>query len=116
MQPGRKPQPSAWFKILCERDGDESGASATIFRATQAERGTILDPNKREIFRQTCPSEELESYGLVEDKSLMSSDEKGKELLVVVRRGAHVGIAERDGPPCPIENEIRRWLDGTTWE
>lgn len=46
----------------------------------------------------------------------MSSDEKGKGLLVVVRRGAHVDIAERDRPPRLLEDEIQLWSHSDTWE
>jgi hypothetical protein len=113
----RKPQPSTWNEILLQRDGTNSGASATIYRSTQSDTpGAVTSPRTRQIFEQNVSSlEDLENFGVTEDKELSAENEKGKELLVVVKRGRSANIVERDGPPYESEEDIRQWAHGMTW-
>lgn len=112
----RRPQPSTWRDILLQRDGVDSGASVTIYRSTQSDTpGAVINPRTRQLFEQKISSpEDLQMFGVEEDKQLLSRDEMGKELLVVVKRGRHANIAEPDGPPYMPE-DIREWARGLTW-
>jgi hypothetical protein len=113
----RKPQPGTWNEILFQRDGADSGASVTAYRATQSNvPGAVTNPRTRQIFEQKLSSlENLENFGLTEDKDLLAGNEKGKELLVIVKRGRSANIVERDGPPYESEDDIRQWAHGMTW-
>lgn len=113
----RKPQPSAWDKMLRQRDGADSGASITIYRSTQSVApGAVTNACTRQIFEQKVSSpEDLETFGVTEDEELLGEKEKGKELLVVVKRGGAATIAEQDRPPYRLEGDIREWAHGMTW-
>jgi hypothetical protein len=112
----RKPQPSAWDEIIRQRDGANSGASVTIYRSTQSDApGTVTNSCTRQIFEQKVSSpEDLERFGVTEDKELSGEKEKGKELLFVVKRGRAANIAEQDRPPYELEEDIRQWAHGMT--
>ena len=107
----RKPQPASWNENLARRDGEESGSSVTIYRATQLRQGSVLDNRTRQIFEQKA----VENFGVEDDKELSALDEDGKELLVVVKRGQTTNITEPDGPPFLLENDIRHWSHPMTW-
>lgn len=113
----RKPQPSAWDEILRQRDGANSGASITIYRSTQADApGTVTNSCTRQIFEQKVSSpEDLQQFGVTGDEELLAEKEKGKELLVIVKRGGAATIAEQDRPPYREEWDIRQWAHGMTW-
>lgn len=113
----RKPQPSAWEEILHQRDGANSGASITIYRSTQIYApGTVTNSCTRQIFEQKVSyPEDLEQFGITEDEELMGEKGKGKELLVIVKRGGAATIAEQDRPPYRLEEDIRQWAHGMTW-
>lgn len=111
----RKPQPSTWNDILLRRDGPNSGASVTIYRSTQSNSpGAVVNPRTRQLFEQKSTLQNLADFGVAEDRVLLSESEASKELLVVVKRGRHADIAERDSPPYLFE-DIREWAHGLTW-
>ncbi|KAH7364389.1 hypothetical protein BKA65DRAFT_546273 [Rhexocercosporidium sp. MPI-PUGE-AT-0058] len=93
----RMPQPGAWRKDILGRDGSERGPSVEIFRSTDVNGGiqAVLDTTTRESFEQAEP-EDKTVFGKQKDMQLMAEGEKGKALLVVVRRGKDVDFA-RDG-------------------
>ncbi|KIM96031.1 hypothetical protein OIDMADRAFT_20935 [Oidiodendron maius Zn] len=107
----RKPQPASWNEILARRDGEGSGSSVTIYRATQLRQGSVIDNRTRQIFDQKA----VANFGVEDDKELSALDEAEKELLVVVKRGQTTNIAEPDGPPFLLENDIRHWSYPMTW-
>ena len=112
----RRPQPSSWHKTLCRRDGLTSKPFVTIYRATLPNcPGAVLDPLYREVFEQSLPSRgDPEICRVEEDQSLMIEGEGGRELLVLVKRGRGVDIAERTAPPYE-DYDPRRWADGMSW-
>ena len=114
---GRKPQPLTWNKTLLARDGIDSKASVTINRANQEmEFGAIFTPeNSREFNQKIIPPGTLETFGGKEDAELMCQNKRARALLVIVKRGHHADISERDtGPYHP--NDIRYWSDGMIWQ
>lgn len=113
----RKPQPSTWNDILFQRDGVDSGASVTIYRSTQSNApGAVIKPGTRQRFEQKIASpEDLEKFGVAEEKQLLCSNETGKELLVVVKHGRHANIMEQERPPYLLEQDIRQWAHGLSW-
>lgn len=113
----RKPQPLTWNKILLARDGIDSKASVTIYRANQEmEFGAVFTPeNSREFNQEIIPPETLETFGAKEDAELTGPNGRGRALMVVVKRGHQADISERDtGPYHP--DDIRYWSDGMTWQ
>jgi hypothetical protein len=114
----RRPQPSTWNDILIRRDGQDSGASVTIYRSTQSNApDTVLKPETRQLFEQKPPSspEDLELFGIEEDRQLLGKNERGKELLVVVKRGHQARIIEQNDPAYFHEHDIRHWAQGLSW-
>jgi hypothetical protein len=106
----RKPKPTTWNDILLVRNGANSGASVTIYRATQpGVSGAVLNHRTRQLLHQRPSREELESFGIEEDRELLSADEASKELLVVVKRGRHIDATEHDSIEYELEREIRLW-------
>ena len=102
--------------MLLQRDGPQSGASVSIYRAIRLDAPiAIFNPLTRQVFEQKVSSQEdLERFGVEEDDALLNIHEIGKELLVVVKRGRNVDIEERDRPPY-LKRDIRRWARGLTW-
>ena len=110
--PLRRPQPRSWRKILRERDGFRSDSSIMIYHATRSGLpGTALDPRMREAFEQDELFEqgELSEHDELSepvqttpimtqwtDWELVADSDRGKELLVVVKRGATVDFAGTD--------------------
>lgn len=112
----RKPQPSTWNEILLKRDGANSGASVTIYRAAQPDApGAVLHPHRRQVFEQRPSRKNLKNFGVKEDRELLSGNEAHKELLVVVKRGRRAQIMEQDSPPYLSGHDIRQWAYGLTW-
>ena len=109
----RKRQPGTWDEVVRQRDGASSGASITVYRSTQSGvPGTVTNSRTRQIFEQKVSSQEdLET----EDEELLKEPERGKELLVVVKRGRAADIAEQDRPPYNRNADLRRWAHGMTW-
>lgn len=100
--------------FLNERDGKDSGASVTVYRATSKKAGTIIDPTKRIIFQQNCPPTLLRDYGLSEEQGLMLEGKREKEMLVTVKRSHGVNITESDTAPYSVVEDIRCWSEGKT--
>ncbi len=112
-----KPQPGTWKDVLRQRDGAKSGVSITIYRSSQSNApGTVMNPYTHQIFNVIFPQE---CGTLVEaNKAILElrEKEKRKEMLFIVKRGRAADIAEQDGPPYTLENDIRQWAHGMTWE
>ena len=59
--------------------------------------GTVTNPCTRQVFEQKeSSSQDLNNFGITEDKELLGENGKGKELLVIVKRGCATNIAEQD--------------------
>ena len=112
----RKPQPGFWNEIIVQRDGRQSGASVTIYRSTKLNTPcSVLCPQTRQTFQQTPAGVEvIEKFGLVEDGVIMRDSEKGKELLVVVKRGRGGDLSTQTRPPFHVE-DIRQWVGNISW-
>lgn len=91
----RSPQPGTWNEIIRQRDGIDSGASVIIYRSTQPYApGTVTNPDTRQIFEQRVPLQgDLEDFGIAEDRELLTRDEIGKEVLVIVKRGRGANVS-----------------------
>lgn len=113
----REAQPAHWQRILENRDGASSRPSVAIYRSTVAGcRSSILDPSTRVPFSQRVPqsTEEREVFRREEHDDLMAPEEKGKELLIVARRGFGVDYEQR--PDAQLTGtSIREDLAGKTW-
>lgn len=73
----------------------------------------------RNVFVQafTAPDDpDAFSEGEDEDATLMGPGEIDKEMLVVVKRGAGVDYAVKEGSPYLPRGDIRRDRPGETWE
>ena len=127
----RQPQPSTWNKALLERDGAGSGASVTVYRSTVLYKaGTVLNRDTRVPFEQKPKDDELQTYGDLEDQEIMGGEglylDRGKELMVVVKRGRNIDVTERTPDHLPLEaldirnitglNSWKRIKYGCTWE
>jgi hypothetical protein len=113
----RKPQPLSWNQILLARDGTDSKASVTVYRANQEmEFGAVFTPeNSREFNQEIIPLETPETFVAKENAELTGPNGRRRALLVVVKRGHQADISERDtGPYHP--NDIGYWSDGMTWQ
>ncbi|ERF75380.1 hypothetical protein EPUS_00173 [Endocarpon pusillum Z07020] len=111
-----KPQPSTWEEILRQRDGADSGASITIYRSIQSDApGAVMNPYRRQILEGALPREPGK-LGVTDTENMeLRAKEEGKEVLFVVKRGHAAEIAEQDGPPYTLEDDIRQWAHGMTW-
>ncbi|KAH6847825.1 hypothetical protein B0I37DRAFT_431690 [Chaetomium sp. MPI-CAGE-AT-0009] len=109
-RPWRKSQPMHWQMVMEGRDGMASNPSVTVYRAKQPgptlARGgyeslfdpnkgveveqKMLDPNKRVKFEQKMREGQYLWRDFPEDPELMTGDEQGKALLVIVNRGSGV--------------------------
>jgi hypothetical protein len=111
----REPQPRAWNEAILRRDGRDSGASVTIYRSKRLDSGSVLKPSNRQPFGQNVTSpKELQNFAKEADQELLSDGEKGKELLIVVKRGcsadiSNVGRVQVNG------FDLREWANGMTW-
>jgi hypothetical protein len=113
----RQPQPTEWQKALEQRDGQASNPSVLIYRATiSATPGAVLQSDTRKLFTQAFTADQdARNFGGVEDAALMRTEEIGKELLVVVKRGDGVDYAEKEDSPHLAIGDIREDLPGMTW-
>ncbi|KAF8860072.1 hypothetical protein BDZ45DRAFT_741676 [Acephala macrosclerotiorum] len=102
---------------LLRRDGAESKATVTIYRATKGNmpREDFSDNNSRILYQKVVPPDTLETFGIEEDLQLMSPDEVGKGLLVVVKRGCGADVAEREIHSFH-HRDIRQWSHDMTWQ
>lgn len=112
-----KPQSRTWHEILRQRDGTSSGASVTIYRSTHSDApGTVINSRTHQIFEHKVSAlEDLENFGMSEDKDLLAEEGSLKELLVVVKRSRAASIVEQDRPPYMLKDGIRHWAHGMTW-
>ncbi|KAK0653684.1 hypothetical protein QBC41DRAFT_65609 [Cercophora samala] len=114
----RRPQPEYWQSVMEERDGVQSNPSVLIYRARRAgHRGDVLEPETRELIAQSHTKTPFpDDYEAAEDPVLMSENERGKELMVVVRRGqCGVDYGEKVDSPLLPDRDIRRDFPGKTW-
>ena len=111
-----KPQPSTWEEILRQRDGADSGASITIYRSIQSDApGAVINPYRRQIVEGAF-FRELGKLDVTDTENVELREKKNrKEVLFVVKRGHTAEIAEQDGPPYTLEDDIRQWAHGMTW-
>jgi hypothetical protein len=114
----RQPQPANWQQALEERDGPGSHPSVVIYRSIDSSTPcSVLEPSKRNVFvQQIAAGQTAKTYGKVEDPLLMRDDERPKEVLVVVKRGAGVSYSENMQLPSSEGGEIREDNDGKTWK
>jgi hypothetical protein len=111
-----KPQPSTWEEILRQRDGADSGASITIYRSIQSDApGAVMNPYRRQILEGTFPGEPGKLGATDTENIELREKENRKEVLFVVKRGHAAEIVEQDGPPYTLEDDIRQWAHGMTW-
>ncbi|KAI8664574.1 hypothetical protein NCS55_00966800 [Fusarium keratoplasticum] len=100
------------------RDGVETKPSVKIYRSTLCDvPGSVLDPNTRVVFEQDMPGDCIDGLppGTEEDEALTKEGERGKEMMVVFKRGFGVDYEEKEGSPL-LKNDIRRNAPGMTWE
>jgi hypothetical protein len=111
-----KPQPSTWEEILRQRDGADSGASINIYRSIQSDApGAVMNPYRRQILEGAFPREPG-NLGITDRENIeLREKESRKDILFVVKRGHAAEIAEQDGPPYTLEDDIRQWAHGMTW-
>jgi hypothetical protein len=70
-----------------------------------------------EVFTQTFTGGlDAKTYGTVQDATLMRAEASGSEILVVVKRGAGVDYAEKEGSPYLPFGDIRKHYPGMTWK
>jgi len=111
----REPQPRAWNEAILRRDGRDSGASVMVYRSTRLDSGSVLKPSTRQPFNQNVTSPEaLQNFAKKADQELLSDGEKGKGLLIVVKRGrdadiSNVGKIQLNG------FDLREWTNGMPW-
>jgi hypothetical protein len=111
----REPQPQAWNEAILRRDGQDSGASVTIYRSTRLDSGSVLEPSTRQPFNQNVTSPEtLRNFGKEADQELLSDGEREKELLIVVRRGCNADISNV-GKVQLNGFDLGEWTNGMTW-
>lgn len=109
----RAPQPSTWIQGLAARDGPT--ASVTIYRSTdEALSGSMISKSATCQAFADQVAEPGKEYGVESDTALMAPGEKGKEILVVARRGKGVDYTENGTSPM-MERDIRRQWPGMTW-
>jgi hypothetical protein len=114
----RKPQPAHWVSAMNSRDGIETQPSVTIYRSTLAGKAcSVINEATRVLFEQTRPEEvSEEAFTTQEYAPIMSHGEKGKELMVVVKRGKGVDYQERKKSPyLPVISDIRKDCPRMTW-
>ncbi|WAO92255.1 Hypothetical protein NCS54_00975700 [Fusarium falciforme] len=100
------------------RDGVDTKPSVTIYRSTLCDvPGSVLDHNTRVMFEQDMPDDWIDGLppGTEEDEALTKEGERGKETMVVFKRGFGVDYEEKEGSPL-LENDIRRNAPGMTWQ
>ncbi|KAJ0414386.1 hypothetical protein BJY00DRAFT_318871 [Aspergillus carlsbadensis] len=113
---GRQPQPSTWARVVAGRDGADSGASVTMYRATVPNApGAVMNAHNRRAFEQELqPGESIESFGVGEERELMREGHARRELLVIVQRGKHATLAGNATVPYH-KDDIRHTARVMTW-
>ncbi|KAK3335943.1 hypothetical protein B0T19DRAFT_436760 [Cercophora scortea] len=95
----RRPQPGNWQATLNARDRVASGPSVTIYRSTLLNTpDSVLDPGTNSVYEQSPPTQPDGHDPGTDDPGLLGPDERDKELLVVVRRGAGVECEQQQLP------------------
>lgn len=89
-------QPSAWRETVADRDGSGSGSSVAIYRANTAERGGMLDPQKRQVYEEVSKPEGLRYSRQFKRRSMSRTSELKREMLVVVKRGKMEAFEKRN--------------------
>lgn len=111
----RAPQPSTWIQALAARDGPT--ASVTIYRSRDAalSGSMISKPATCQAFTdQVAEPGKVSQYGVESDTALMAPGGKGKEILVVVKRGKGVDYIENGTSPL-MKHDIREHWPDMTW-
>lgn len=99
----QQPQPSAWKRMLENRDGIASAPSVTIYRAIElGSNGAMFDPARRVEFKQV-PGERGVRYW-PDDDELLAAGQEEKEMLVVVKRGAGADYRVKDMSASELED------------
>lgn len=111
----RQPQPRFWRKRALGRDGEGSGASVHVFRATEENNTmSILYPESREEVDQVPDESKIKEYGLVDDKEMTRGAGARKALIVLVKRGDNAVISK-----CAIgfskERDMKARFNKRTW-
>ncbi|KAH0565849.1 hypothetical protein GP486_000746 [Trichoglossum hirsutum] len=115
----RTPQPDGWTRALRRRDGQNSASEVKIYRTRQpnADPGAVYDPSMRETFTQKPQANS--TFGLEEDAFLISEQELGNQMLVVVKRAPDAEIVEdieRQNAQEYDGEDIRQWAGNMTWD
>lgn len=111
----RQPQPRFWSKRIMKRDGDGSGASVQIYRSKEENNCvSVLDPHRRETFEQTPDEGKIKTFCLVDDEDLTKGAGAQKALLVLVKRGRNVDIAQRS-PGFGKERDMKARFNKRSW-
>ncbi|EEU38720.1 uncharacterized protein NECHADRAFT_83142 [Fusarium vanettenii 77-13-4] len=113
-----RPQPENWQRIMNERDGDETKPTVIIYRPNQCVvSSVILDHDACAVWERDMPSNWLDELPVdtEEEKTLFKDEERGEEMMVVVKRGFSVDYEETEGSPL-LEDDIRRDGPGMTWK
>ncbi|KAH7268835.1 hypothetical protein B0J15DRAFT_510594 [Fusarium solani] len=92
--------------------------SVTIYRSTLCDvPGVVLDHDACVVLERDMPSDWIDELplGTEEEKSLAKEGERGKEMMVVAKRGFGVDYEEKEGSLL-LENDIRRDAPGMAWQ
>jgi len=110
----RKPQSGNWQKALLDRDGPQSGARVTMYRAKSNIPNSLDDTSSCEVFEESVPDgSQVDDFGMDYDQILPPEDERPKEVLVVAKRGRKADITLKGQPPFD-PSDIRSY--GMAWE
>jgi hypothetical protein len=124
-----RPQPSDWQETLEQRDGQASHPSVTAYLASDtAAPGAampVLHPCIQEAFAQAQTTDHLQQVfardakffvRLEDDAAPTTREARNRYMLVVVKRGAGVDYAEKEGSPYLPYGDIREDSRGMTWK
>ncbi|EEU33633.1 uncharacterized protein NECHADRAFT_19117, partial [Fusarium vanettenii 77-13-4] len=104
--------------ILEDRDGALSRPPVAIYRSTVSDcPGSVINVNARARFEQKMPEDTAaqEAFGIAEDAGLMAYGERGKKIMIIVKRGAGVNYEQKKDSRF-IQSDIRRDMPGKTWK
>jgi len=109
----RKAQSGDWQKTLLDRDGPQSGARVTMYRAKPNIHNSLEDASC-EIFEENLLDElQWNYFGIDYDQMLPQEAEKPKQVLVVAKRGRNADISLKGQFPFD-RSDIRSY--GMAWE
>jgi hypothetical protein len=109
-----KPQSGNWQKTLLDRDGPQSGARVTMYRAKSNIHNSLDDASSCVVFEENVPDgPQWNDFGMDYDQILLPKAEKSKEVLVVAKRGRNADISLKGQPPFD-HSDIRSY--GMAWE